>query len=129
MSTTFGGNVIFSAHFFVQIPLINEHLFCKYFVCRLCYKALLFMDFFILVFILKLKIVLKFKKYLLQCFPNLAQKYQIWFNWLFPCKMFNNSFLNIWLFVCLSEWKISWTARSKFNLDREYFDNMKELPC
>ena len=33
-----GGNVIFSAsieislHFFVQIPLINEHLFCKYFV-------------------------------------------------------------------------------------------------
>ena len=34
-----GGNVIFSAPnwdiapiFFVQIPLINEHLFCKYFV-------------------------------------------------------------------------------------------------
>ncbi len=32
-----GGNVIFSAPncdrapFFVQIPLINEHLFCKYF--------------------------------------------------------------------------------------------------
>ncbi len=39
MSTTFGGNVIFSAPnkdiapiFCVQIPLINEHLFCKYFV-------------------------------------------------------------------------------------------------
>ena len=34
-----GGNAIFSAPnldrapvFFVQIPLINEHLFCKYFV-------------------------------------------------------------------------------------------------
>ncbi len=46
-----GGNVIFSASnwdipppFFVQIPLINEHIFCKYFVClsvgngtKLCY--------------------------------------------------------------------------------------------
>ena len=46
-----GGNVIFSAPnwdiasiFFVQIPLINEHLFCKYFVrlsvgnaTKLCY--------------------------------------------------------------------------------------------
>ena len=35
----FGGNVIFSAPdwdiapiLFVQIPIINEHLFCKYFV-------------------------------------------------------------------------------------------------
>ncbi len=55
-----GGNVIFSAPnwdiapiFFVQIPLLNEHLFCKYFV-RLSVgnatKALLLMDVFILVF-------------------------------------------------------------------------------
>ncbi len=41
-----GGNVIFSAPnwdiapiFFVQIPLKNEHLFCKYFVICKCYKA------------------------------------------------------------------------------------------
>ncbi len=39
MSTTFMGKPDFSRplieislHFFVQIPLINEHLFCKYFV-------------------------------------------------------------------------------------------------
>ncbi len=39
MSTTFRGNAIFLAPnwdiapiFFVQIPLINDHLFCKYFI-------------------------------------------------------------------------------------------------
>ena len=58
-----GGNVIFAATkldiapiFFVQIPLINDHLFCKYFV-RLSVgnakKALLLMGVFILVFIVK----------------------------------------------------------------------------
>ena len=56
-----GGNVIFSAPnrdiapiFFVQIPLITEHLFCKYFVrlsvgndTKLCYlwmSSTLFLD-------------------------------------------------------------------------------------
>ncbi len=62
-----GENVIFSALkldiapiFFVQIPFINEHLFCKYFV-RLSVgnatKALLLMDVFILVlYTIELKI-------------------------------------------------------------------------
>ena len=59
LSVKFKGNVIFSApnwdiapFFLVQIPLINEHLFCKYFV-RLSVgkatKALLLIDVFILV--------------------------------------------------------------------------------
>ena len=52
------GNVIFSAPildiapiFFVQVPLMNEHIFCKYFVCLSvgnATKALLLMDVFIL---------------------------------------------------------------------------------
>ncbi len=53
-----GGNVIFSAPnwyiapiFLVQITLINEHLFCKYFV-HLLQKTLLLMDVVILVFFL-----------------------------------------------------------------------------
>ncbi len=54
-----GGNVIFSAPnwdiapiLFVQIPFINEHLFCKYFVRLSVGNALLLMDVVILVFYL-----------------------------------------------------------------------------
>ncbi len=68
-----GGNVIFSAPYldiapilFVHIPLINEHLFCKY--VNMLQKALLLMDVFILILVAQL---LYNYKYLYVCLKRL----------------------------------------------------------
>ncbi len=82
-----GGNVIFSAPnwditpiFFVQIPLINEHLFCKYFV-RLSVgdvtKALLLMDVFIFVLKTNQYIICGFFIYKL-CVPGSRRLFAVW---------------------------------------------------